>query len=744
MPVGDIFVHRGKAAQFFHQPFIPRLRQAVSVVHDITSIATHFIKHHYQTVVFDEWEAAIANGQQPRPLVIDELFVGKILALVKTGRIQVRGTDDRAVAARAEAQVLVHSYVSTPYFLRDIVSNKQRYSELSLSFIFGYSAQQLATAYENNIVAHFASYVKKVVMTTLRRNAMLALGHTAYSQVPVQERRAIDREANWAFLDIMERRQGGDRKCSSRQDFVAWVDAHRGRLMPPADPRYATFDCHVENDPFAFLPFMVRMNHMLEALPSIDAARSPETKLYSPLILRTSYIPTHLQLDTVAMLHLFVDDAEEFKRWYADRFDVVLTHLATKETIAASYGSLVGRKTTKQEEALHATRCWEYVGEIPHAAQNQTRTLKKRGAKNVGSEAGASSAQSKKAKKLEIVSKAKRDPNDYEDKELRFQRMVNTDGYNIGILLTTANDQRGKVYGARKIRSLMPILDPDTCENFRYLLDPKKYKVVACDPGKKELIHLTDGVTTFRHTQARRERECRHKQSSEHRIDMKRKTVFTDLVLPLSDGSILQSPSVEDIETRYLRDFNSKTCNGDRFLAYLTARTQVAHHLSGFYQRAFFRSNKFTVYLGTKSCNDKLVDRIKNAYRGENGQTIVIMWGNWGQRPNALRNGPSTPGIGLRRMVHRRLSNDTRHGITHYGFTATVCEMKTSSVCNACGANVEHAMDPEGREQYRVLKCQNAACKRVWHRDDLGSRNILMQGMHLLQQRAYHPWLTPE
>ena len=100
----------------------------------------------------------------------------------------------------------------------------------------------------------------------------------------------------------------------------------------------------------------------------------------------------------------------------------------------------------------------------------------------------------------------------------------------------------------------------------------------------------------------------------------------------------------------------------------------------------------------------------------------------------------STPGIGLRRFIHRRLSADTRNGITYFGTTLTVFEGYTSSVCNACGGAVQNVVGvaakprlggspaTNGEEKHRVLQCvgppargrlcrhQAAQCNKTWQR----------------------------
>ena len=500
------------------------------------------------------------------------------------------------------------------------------------------------------------------------------------------------------------------------------------------------------------------MNLHAEDRPNLHSDTLPN-KLYNTFPLRKSFVPGSCTLDTTAMLHIFVDDVKLFKNWYAGHFETDLVNLHDKKDIAASFSTLVGRSTTSEEDALHAERCWCYVTTADARTRigSQHRMVKKRnlerrdvgaGQSSASPPAGASkgkkSKEEKKAAKLVIAAKAIRDPNDYEDKVLRFQRMVVTDAYSISVLLTTATDKRGRVFGARKTRTTLATLDPDTAPSLQHLLDTERYSHAAMDPGKKELLWMTNGEKTLRYTYARRDRECRFRQVRLATEDKKRHWFCNGLVLPGLDPAtgepIPCCPTIEDVETKFLCSVTSKSCKLDRFDAYLQARERVQVHLKAFYCQTFFRSSKYSVYLAKKSSEDKLVDRIRNTF-AEEGKALVIFWGNWGRLPNRLRNGPSTPGIGLRRFIHRRLSADTRNKVTYFGTTLTVFEGYTSSVCNACGGAVQNVVGANGEKKHRVLQCQAAQCNKTWQRDNLGSRNILMQAMHLLRHGSYHPWL---
>ena len=154
MPIGDIFVEKCKATQFFTASSLPKIREVVSIVHDITSTATLFIKHFYLNVVYNDWLSD--DGQLPArdAFKLDAAFIEKVFSLVKRASIQHRGDG-------AEQPVmmdrLTRLYRSTAYFAGDFISNGERYGKHSLSHAMAYSAQQLETAYTNNIVQHSAA-----------------------------------------------------------------------------------------------------------------------------------------------------------------------------------------------------------------------------------------------------------------------------------------------------------------------------------------------------------------------------------------------------------------------------------------------------------------------------------------------------------------------------------------------------------------------------------------------------------
>ena len=141
---------------------------------------------------------------------------------------------------------------------------------------------------------------------------------------------------------------------------------------------------------------------------------------------------------------------------------------------------------------------------------------------------------------------------------------------------------------------------------------------------------MTDGVKTLRYTRDRRDRECRFRKVRLATETKKRDWTCNGLQLPgldpMTNMPFENSPSIEDIEIKFLRSVTSKSCKPDRFRAYLEARERVQVHLKAFYCQTFFRSSKYSVYLAKKASEDKLFDRIRDTF-AEEGKALVIFWG---------------------------------------------------------------------------------------------------------------------
>ena len=82
----------------------------------------------------------------------------------------------------------------------------------NLSITFYYSAREMATAYKNNICAHFDKYIRRVVRTHLRTVAVAANNVPNFASLPVAIRQHVNREVNFMVDDILQYRYNSNRK----------------------------------------------------------------------------------------------------------------------------------------------------------------------------------------------------------------------------------------------------------------------------------------------------------------------------------------------------------------------------------------------------------------------------------------------------------------------------------------------------------------------------------------------------
>jgi hypothetical protein len=109
-------------------------------------------------------------------------------------------------------------------------------------------------------------------------------------------------------------------------------------------------------------------------------------------------------------------------------------------------------------------------------------------------------------------------------------------------------------------------------------------------------------------------------------------------------------------------------------------------------------------------------EAIKNNVQMKGKPEFIIGYGNWGKNPN-LKNNDPTPGIGLRRKLHKKIK------------TVTVQEHNTSNT-NPCTREKKGMENPlvgkHAIQKHHLLRCTNekSSC-RWWNRNVVGSFNIL-------------------
>jgi hypothetical protein len=248
-------------------------------------------------------------------------------------------------------------------------------------------------------------------------------------------------------------------------------------------------------------------------------------------------------------------------------------------------------------------------------------------------------------------------------------------------------------------------------------------KVLGCDPGKRDILAMTDGFKTLCYTKGQRDTDT-HKKTRLN-VCLKRR----------------RKHGLEEYETQVMNRYQKRSCHPEAFRRYACSRKRIDTKFTDCYQHPVFREFKFLVYSKTKSSEDRFKHKVFETFKDSQTkldygkcssdvmkanaskevtkcQDFLIGWGDWGKNPNALRCGCPTPGVGIRRRFESLFK------------TTTIPEHYSSQECPCCkGRCLKKARiggESNPISKHHLLRCTNENCQsRWWNRNVVGAFNIL-------------------
>jgi hypothetical protein len=546
-------------------------------------------------------------------------------------------------------------------------------TKYSISQILGAACNDLETAALNNIQFHYNKYVTRYLYT-IHPNL------TKYQIAKLRNHLLYDHE-------------------------------YPEEYESPLPPRDTNIDKDLKERPWIYLQSMIYLSRLVEAKGS---------KPLSPIPLRRSYIPKHIHIDTNALIQLLMtsEDIKEFINLYELEYKIKL-NLKNKGDLGNSFKKIFGRDAKSSEEDFDFYQeYWKFLCNF-------------------------------KNPKFKLTSK------DY-----YFGNSIVTDGCSISLSFTKLKEK--KKFAARKVVfkvkkdefDIVNKLDKDTL----YL---------GCDPGKKDLVAITDGVNMFKYTNGQRDYDTKKKWFMGRNLNRRREIIIKgiyqarDFIIP-NYYPIVEDPNLAYYEEQVLSKNSSRTSNYEEFVRWTKAKLHESKLFSDLYEKPVFRNDRFTKYTLKESSEQKMLNRletfiydketssalagdlkkpkiykrskdpkeysnetIKENIKKRKFDNVIMFYGDWGRNPN-LKNSAPTPGIALRRKIHKRLP------------TMTVNEHYTSQTCPCCHErNLENPklLGPTRNvsEKHHLLRCENVNCQsRWWNRNVVGSYNILFKGLNLL------------
>lgn len=677
-------VVKRKATGFFKSEDTPIIRQAVSDVHRIIGAASSLVRAFY---------IQQSNNGNANTLVVDKQLVGFACSVVQgVQNAPLRGTKPE----HAEKKEL---YTKLRELWVDLVGpDCNTTSDLSLSHILAYSIDNLLTAYENNINVHFHKYLRKYILCHQLSN---------HPELDTKDGRKQIVKMAACVIDVLM--YGGKSTVPEVQQHTKCYEHLVPDIVSRKHPKPRCYD--MKADPWPYLQKMVRINMSLENdFPSVHPKHR---KLYQPLPFHSTMIPGHIRLDTSGLAQLLMtkDRIASFKQLYELQNMGTTLNMTTKGDMLSSFEKLFGRPSVSaKEEGEYATELWKFVTNLESCRQ--------------------ASELYRRDKKTNV--------------QWMFDNAVVTDGVSISFQIIKDDAfGRKQLFGPRKPKAVeekeQDLVTLEQRKKMQDQFDDKK--TIGGDPGKHDIIFLTDGVKCLRYTKGQRDQDTFAKQRQKASLRFRKNVVVA--------------------ETEELNKYSKKSCTYDVFKQYLSIKTEMSKDLAKVYSQPFFRQSKFTHYAKQSSSEMKFFAKVHQTFnpiipkhalcpkgqrpeckkhgsdckkhvccqqskdmtnnRQKVGSGLEIAYGDWGKHPNALKGCAPTPGIGFRRRCSRFFP------------TFSVPEHGTSKTCPCC--KQENLKNPSLKSitRHHLLRCTNEAClSRWWNRNVAGSLNILARAISRL------------
>lgn len=552
----------------------------------------------------------------------------------------------------------------------------------NLSHIFKYMKTQLKTAYLNNIQMHFPSYIKRLLSYKMR--IVLLKNHKVeeWRKLDVDIRTQFNKEFNYCTKIIIFNEEI-DENCDIYQKWKSVLDFF-------SDFPLKDLCLKLKTHPHIFLPYMIFINQQFETY---------EIKQLSPLPIRTEFTPKSIMFDKSALIDIFINDtiSKESLIDHLKSYGWIIPEKFEKSNFYNSPNHLDHINNVVDKVAIFHTDVWKYfTKENIHKGYN----------------------------------------------ELVFGNMISTNGYQCSVHYVDKESYKIQRFqkGNKICRDKMDKMDKK--EEFEYvhkLSSSKREQLLSRniirvynDPGKGNILTLGTGGkkgVKMRYTARQRKFETGFYKNREER-----KYLYST-----------QSPQEGKSYKLILEMLKSsaKSTNEETFMKYLFERESISNILKPFFSRTSFRRSRYRTRVMTESSEDKLKHTIKKKFNPDGDKEMVIFWGNWGRNPN-LKNQPPTPGIGLRRRIHKFVK------------TITTDERGTSSACSNCRSSVEHPLQREYEKEdcytgekkkiienvHHVLRCKNENCRMWWNRDVMGMNNIKKQSLFCLKNGRMDDFFT--
>jgi hypothetical protein len=536
----------------------------------------------------------------------------------------------------------------------------------NLSAILDYYATTIITAIENNIKMRFFDYIKHFVNSHFK--------HLYQDEIENKEfKKKLYTEINLVKNDIINNTISCDEK------YHDWLKVNRYKIVPETFEISYYYDIKVS--PCKYLKHMIFMCLELEKL---------ERKSFQFFPIQTNAVPRHIQVDTKALVELFVETEKHQKL-----LDVWVTN-AKEIKSGKNKGNLKNKTKVDLYSCLEQNKefIWNtffnitqtkknYVFDYTIITDGYATSLRFLHQDYVEEEKKKKDKKKAGKKALQGLTKEEKD---------KIKEEKNTKKKELAKQKRLENKDRPKKSKKQ---------EKEDHPEFQYIDEiPKEQlegKHIFIDPGKRSLFSMMDDAGNF------------FSYTNRQYLKETKRLKYQSLLKNYKDRI-----GITEIEEE-LNKYNSKSCHIEKFQAYVKAKIHANEKLAPFYQELKFRQYKWYAYINKKRTEDNMVNKIARKYSKDH----IVIIGDW-SIGKQMRNFISTPNLTLKRKLQ-----ETFKVYNIDEFRTSCLSYKSEEVCN--NLYLKFKKDPKQKERkiHSILtyKMENNR-KGCINRDKNGCKNI--------------------
>lgn len=403
---------------------------------------------------------------------------------------------------------------------------------VNLSSTLQYYQTTMLTAIENNIKMHFIDRLKRYIRSCFKINSD-----------DKELKRQFHKELSVLANDILEN------VTNSEPKYHTWLLEHRYRVVPETYDTSYYYD--ISANPQRYLKHMIYMCSKLE---------DNSDKLFQFFPLQTNIIPRHIQIDTKAIIDLFMPN----KTQYLNNIEL------NKEFVWFECFNVSQSIKGYNFDYAVVTDGYAISLRFLNDKYSEEQKNKKQRMKNGRQEMASLSIEEKTTRKNEKI-------------------------------------QKEITRKTKKTKSVKKIVKKEQLE-FPYIdeVDNEQLqgKHIFIDPGKRSLFTMMNDSGSFM------------SYTNRERMKSTKRLKYSKIVKNYKD--------VEEITVveNELKDYNSKTCSIEKFKEYSSKKIEINELLYEKYQNKKFRKYRWYSFINKKRTEDRMLNKISNKFGSDN--TIII------------------------------------------------------------------------------------------------------------------------